>query len=71
MLVNGAPRASETIVVTEAGTIWTIPAAEFISMAGCHPDLAWTLTEELSMDLAAAEATIEVRSLVSCRSALN
>eukprot|EP00884_Botryococcus_braunii_P003593 jgi/Botrbrau1/13234/Bobra.0199s0007.1 len=59
MAIEGGARASETVVVREGGTVWTIPAAEFARIAGCHPDMAWSLTEELALELAAAEAAIE------------
>jgi CRP-like cAMP-binding protein len=57
-----ACKASETVVVKEEGKIWTMPAQMFLEIAGAHPEMAWTLTEELSSELAAAEAAIEVSS---------
>jgi CRP-like cAMP-binding protein len=59
-VTDGAVKASETVVALEEGTILTIPAADFARIAGCHPDMAWNLTEELALELAAAEAAIEV-----------
>lgn len=55
-----AALSSKTVTMTEPGTVWSIPALEFARIANDHPEMAWKLTEELAVELAAAEAVLQV-----------
>lgn len=62
-LLTASPAAAR-VQMTSPGTVLAIPAAAFGDIAATQPSMARELYQELSDELAAAEASLEVYLLL-------